>query len=92
MPVSNSSVTVTDSATPLFGSSQSRRRFIIRNDSGVDLFVGGSGVTTASGLRIATNTSYEVSQQFPTDPSTKFVWYGILSTGSQSIKIVEVTG
>lgn len=92
MPVSQSTVAVTDSATQLFGSSSSRRRFVVRNDSGVTVYIGGSGVTTSTGIPIGTGTSYEVAQSFPTDPTCKFPWYAIIATGSQNVNVLQVTG
>lgn len=92
MPVSQASVTVSTSATQLFGSSSSRRRFVVRNDSGVDVFIGGSGVTTTDGIKVATGTSYECVQQFPTDPSCKFPWYAVVAAATQPVKVLQVTG
>lgn len=92
MPVLQATVSVTNSATPLVAVKGTRRRLLIQNRSGSDVFVGGPGVTTSTGYKIADGGSYEVVQQFPTDPSTKFPWYGVVSTGTSTINVVEVVG
>ncbi len=92
MPVTQASVTLSTSATPLFSASQSRRRIMIHNASGATVYVGGSGVTTTTGRPIADGETFEVTQAFPTDSATKYTWYGIASTGTPAVRVIEVTG
>jgi len=92
MPVSQKNVTVGTSATSLFGASHNRRRFVIHNDSGATVYVGGPDVTTDDGHVIPDNGSFEVSQQFPTDASAKYQYFAVSAAGGAVIRIVEVTG
>jgi hypothetical protein len=69
-----------------------RRRFVITNDSGGDVWIGNGSVTATNGIRIGTGTKYEVVQAFHTDPSAKFAWFGITTTASKNVNVTEVTG
>lgn len=92
MPVSQSQISVGTTATPLVASSSARRRFVIGNDSGGDVWIGNASVTSTTGIKIPTATKFEVIQQFPTDPSAKFAWYGVTTTSAKNVQVVEVAG
>ena len=92
MPVSQKTVTVGTSATALFDSDQSRRRFLVSNDSGASVFIGGPNVTTSNGFIVVNNGSLEVTQQFNTDASAKYQWFAVSAAGSKVVRVVEVTG
>ena len=93
MPVSQKTVPVDDSApTALFNAAHNRRRFVIHNDSGQAIYVGGPTVTTTDGHVIADGGTFEVVQQFSTDASAKYQWYAICSAAPANIRVVEVTG
>lgn len=92
MPVSQKTVTVGTTATALFDADTSRRRFIVSNDSGASVFVGGSNVTTSNGIVLANNGSLEVTQNFNTDASAKYQWFAVSAAGGKVVRVVEVTG
>lgn len=92
MPVSDKTVTVGTNATALFNSAQNRRRFILHNDSGQTVYVGGPSVSTITGHVVEHNGTFEVHQQFSTDASAKYQWYAVSATGSADVRVVEVTG
>ena len=92
MPVSQKTVTVGSSATALFNSAQNRRRFVVHNDSGVTVYVGGPGVTTTTGHVVPDDGTFEVQQQFSTDASAKYQWYAVSAAGGAVIRVIEVTG
>src|SRR3990167_7261398 len=74
----STAVTVGDSATALPATPvESRRSLTVYNNSSSTVFIGGSGVTTANGLPIAS------SQFSPTiDAGVKMLIYGIVSSGT----------
>ena len=92
MPVSSTAVTVAATATPLFLSATARRRFFVSNDSGSNVYIGGSDVTSVTGYTLATGKTFEVSQQFPTDGSAKYQWFAITGAGNLVVRVVEVRG
>jgi hypothetical protein len=62
MPLSSAAVTVTTSATPLHaGSVQHSRVVVYNNDATATLFVGGSDVTTTSGVAVTAGRSFSMN-------------------------------
>lgn len=92
MPVSQKTVTVGTSATALFNSAQNRRRFVLHNDSGATVYVGGPSVTTSTGHVVSNNATFEIQQQFSTDASAKYQWYAVSAAGGAVVRVIEVTG
>lgn len=86
MPISAAVVTVTTAATLLSSGgdgSGTLRSVIIRNDSAVDVYVGGPTVTIATGLRIPA-TSY-----LPLDLDISDALYGIVAAGSEPVQVLR---
>lgn len=85
MAVVTSVVTVSTSAT-LLGtgghSVQDLKTIIVRNDSGSDLYVGGSDVTTANGMRVPTASSITI------DLAPNDSLFGICSAATIPIQVL----
>lgn len=85
MAIVSSVVTVSTSPT-LLGtgghSVQDLKTIIVRNDSGVDLYVGGADVSTANGMRIPTASSITI------DLAPNDSLYGIFSAGTNPVQVL----
>lgn len=57
---------------------------LLRNDSGVDIFLGGSNVTTANGLRLPTATAYTI------DLGPQDDIYGCVAAATQSLQVLAL--
>lgn len=78
-------VTVSNTATPLPASPLANRRgIIIYNNGSVTVFVGGATVTAAQGLPVAAG-SYGPALE----AGSTMLYYGITSTGSSDIRVLE---
>jgi hypothetical protein len=85
MAVFSSIVTVTTSPTLLNVGGynvQDIKSVVIRNDSGVDVFLGGPTVTTGSGLRLPTASSL-ILDLGPLDAI-----YGIVAASTQPVQVL----
>jgi len=58
----------------------------LRNDSPVDIFLGGSTVTTGTGFRLPAGT------QFPLDLAHHDAVYGIVASGTQPLQVLRTRG
>lgn len=67
----------------LLAANASRKVAIIQNAGSVDCYIGPSGVTTSSGLKLVAGAS------FVDDLSTS-AWYGITTSGTADIRVCEV--
>jgi hypothetical protein len=86
--VHTSSTTVTSTLTtiPGYGVLDSRRSLIFQNLSNtVDIYIGGSNVTTGNGYLLEAGS---ISPSFDSGP--RQIWYGITSSGSADIRTVEL--
>lgn len=83
----STAITVGTTATALPSTPLSNRRTLIvyNNDSSATLYLGGSGVTTASGFPVAAG-----SYSPPIDAGPNMVVYGV-SSGSINIRVFEVS-
>lgn len=83
--VENSTVSVTNVATLIVSAHSSRRAVLISNNSSSPtLFIGtSSGVTAANGTPVPGN------QAFSDDIPWKGTWYGIVSSGSCDVRVLE---
>lgn len=78
-------VTVGTAATALVAASATRRAVRFYNAGTADVYLGGSGVTTANGcIKIA------AGQSWFEDDAPGAAWYGISGTAGQSVRIQEV--
>lgn len=88
MSVRGTRVTVTDVATPLIGGTadyQMGSSALIRNRGSVSVYVGGSGVTTATGYEL------EPGDAIPVDLNDAEIPYGRCATSqSASCHVLEV--
>lgn len=77
--------TVTTSATALPASAlDGRRQILIQNLGSKEMFIGDSGVTTSSGLRVAAGAT--VTLELGSDVAL----YGIVATGSNNVRVLEL--
>jgi ATP-dependent protease HslVU (ClpYQ) peptidase subunit len=85
MAVQAQSVTVGTTATLLMGVTQSPKTVVITGHGNNDVYIGGPGVTTASGsnLKDATQWSLRLGQ----DDSL----YAITGTGTHTIQVLAIT-
>jgi len=73
--------TIADTATEISFESQGGLTVLIQNLSGVDVYLGDSGVTTSTGYKLADGSS--ISYDLLTDDSV----YGIVATGTASVRV-----
>lgn len=86
MPISSTVVTVSSAATFLSSGGSGGgelRTVIVRNDSGVDLYIGGADVSTASGFRIPTASTQQI------DLDVGDALYGIVAGASVPVMVLK---
>ena len=76
--------TVGTGATQLLAANPSRRSMLIANNSSTIIYVGPAGVTTASGIPIAANSTLS-------DNQSKDDWYGISTVANLDVRVLEVS-
>ena len=84
MSINASSVTVTTSATALASADSDQDEVAITNTGATDVYVGPSGVTTASGFPVAAGGSLSV-----TLPAGETI-YGIVASGTEACRVLKV--
>jgi hypothetical protein len=77
-------VSVATSATLITPKDSARRSVVIYNNGSADVFLGGSGVTTATGLVLDPGGSF-------TDDVSISAWYGIVASGTVEVRVAVVT-
>lgn len=83
--VDNAPVTVGVAATALTVADSTRKGLRIYNGGTADVYLGGSGVTTAnSAIKLAAGTLWVESEAAPS------AWYAISGTAGQSVRVQEV--
>ena len=83
--IATGQVTVTDSATQIAAARSGRRGLVIVNHGTTDVYVGLSGVTTATGVLLKGTAGASIS--IPTSAAV----YGIVAAaGSQGVSYLEV--
>lgn len=87
MAASASVVAVGTSATPLNTSSPSGGRLFISNQGAAAVFLGGSGVTTATGLSMGNGGTPPPILQIDLAPYE--VVYGIVATGTVNVGVLK---
>jgi hypothetical protein len=90
MDVVSTAVTVASTATVVAAVSATRRRLIIKNPGSTTVYIGGANVTTTNGFPLGQNATLEIVQATDSDTSAKQLYYGIVSTGTQSVNVVSV--
>lgn len=82
----NAPVSVGVGATALVGYSQFRKSLRFFNAGSVDVYIGGSGVTTANGaLKLQPSATWVETE------GAAAAWYGISGTAGQSVRVQEVS-
>lgn len=71
------------SASSVLAANASRKSATIHNAGLVTVYLGPSGVTTSDGIPLAPNATLS-------DDSTSDAWYGITSSGTGSLRVLEV--
>lgn len=81
--VAASAATVTTSATLIVGGRTSREAVQIQNLGAADIYIGGSGVTASTGIKVASGASWD-------DQNLSGPLYGITSSGTADVRVLEV--
>lgn len=75
-------VTVGTTATLLKAANTNRRALTFRNNGGVAVYFGGSGVTVANGMPLEPGDAWETTVNGA-------AWYGIVASGTCDVRVVE---
>jgi hypothetical protein len=87
MAIVSTTVSVTTSPTLLAAADPGRRFIAFSNGSGSHIHIGGATVTATSGMRLDNHEDHEFQQQHPNDHTPGQAWYGIVSSGTQSVGV-----
>ena len=77
-------ISVTSSATLIVAAATTRRGLVIQNNSSDDVYIGASGVSTTTGVKLAAGASV-------VDNASSAAWYGIVASGTANVRYVQVT-
>lgn len=93
MGLTTRAVTVTTSATELLspGSGDRRAGLVHVPSGGATVHVGASNVTTANGIPVGAGSSLALNEATAGDAIAKYGLYGIVATGTQDVRVMEVT-
>lgn len=59
-------------------------KLMIQNIGTKEIYIGPSGVTTSSGVRIAGGAGYEI------EAGPDLVWHAVASVGSQNVRVLQL--
>lgn len=97
MPVVNTSVTVSTTATELVGTQSTsnirgnRTALYLYNNGAVTVYVGGPSVTTSLFTHaIPAGSRLDISAGYKGDPVARKRWYGIVAAATSPLLITEV--
>lgn len=76
--------TVTTTSALLIASLAGRKKLMIQNIGTKEIYIGPSGVTTSSGVRIAGGAGYEI------EAGPDIVWHAVASVGSQNVRVLQL--
>ena len=76
--------TVTTTSALLIASLAGRKKLMIQNIGTKEIYIGPSGVTTSSGVRIAGGAGYEI------EAGPDLVWHAVASVGSQDVRVLQL--
>ena len=82
--MSAAAATVTTTSALLVASLAGRKKLMIQNLGTKEIYIGPSGVTTSSGIRIAMGAGYEV------EAGPDLVWHAVASAGSQNVRVLQL--
>ena len=91
MAVTTNNISVGTTATELCGTNPKRRRLYIKNEHSAKVHIGPSGVTTSNGFHVNVNETIVISNDSPSDCSAKNAFYSVLTTGTGTVSIMEIT-
>lgn len=91
MAVTTNNVSVGTTATELCGTNPKRRRLYIKNVHSSKAYIGPSGVTTSNGFHVDADETIVISNDSPSDCSAKNAFYAVLSSGTGTVSIMEIT-
>jgi len=89
--VTTSNVTVGTTATLLCGTDPKRRRLYIKNVHSAKVYIGNSAATSSTGFHVDQDETVIISNDSPSDCSAKNAFYGLVSSGTGPISVMEVT-
>lgn len=81
--VNHGAKSVTTTATAILAGRSARESLLVQNLGSVDVYVGGSTVTTATGIKVAANESLSFDEFVGT-------LYGIVAAGACDVRFFEV--
>lgn len=76
--------TVTTTSALLIASLAGRKKLMIQNIGTKEIYIGPSGVTTSSGVRIAGGAGYEI------EAGPDLVWHAVASVGDQNVRVLQL--
>lgn len=76
--------TVTTTSALLIASLAGRKKLMIQNLGTKEIYIGPSGVTTSSGVRIAGGAGYEI------EAGPDLVWHAVSSVGDQNVRVLQL--
>lgn len=76
--------TVTTTSALLIASLAGRKKLMIQNLGTKEIYIGPSGVTTSSGVRIAGGAGYEI------EAGPDLVWHAVASVGDQNVRVLQL--
>lgn len=76
--------TVTTTSALLVASLAGRKKLMIQNLGTKEIYIGPSGVTTSSGVRIAGGAGYEI------EAGPDLVWHAVASVGDQNVRVLQL--
>jgi len=82
--MSAAAATVTTTSALLAASIAGRKKLMIQNLGTKEIFIGPSGVTTSSGVRVAPGAGYEV------EAGPDIAWHAVASSGSQNVRVLQL--
>lgn len=82
--ISSSAASVTTTSALLVASTAGRRRIMVQNAGTKPIYVGASGVTTASGIKLNSGGSYE----FELGPALAL--HAVADSGTQDVRVMQV--
>ena len=81
--ITSAAVAVTNAATQIIAQDVTRKFAMIQNNSAVDMFIGGAGVTVATGLKLPAGSIFTI------DMAAASAWFGIVAAGSENARAIS---
>lgn len=91
MAIISAAITVTASPTEIAPVDPTRRRLLLHNGGGGTVYLGGPTVTAGNGHHIGAQESLVLVQSTDSDTTTKQAFYAIVSTGTATLTVTEIS-